>query len=305
MSHQCRSAIVVALAAVLLLALAGMGSACVGARALAMGGAFTGLADDVSATYWNPAALPYLEGKGATVMHVFNEDINYQDYFAYVMPLDLKSAFGLSYLKFQLLHLDVANGMYEPSLSASWNQNWYWLSYGLKVSDRTSLGANLKLIDDDLKVVVGGARLPVSADTDMAFDLAVYHHASDNVTVGLLVQNVNEPKTKLKGGDITIPVGEWGRNYRPGVAVRAPDGVIFAAELYDATDDGDLRALRVGVEKKYEEQRFALRAGRYAAGDASGLTLGAGLWSNTWSADVAFLGGDLDNTWVMSATAKF
>ena len=33
----------------------------VGARALGMGGAFAGLADDASAAYWNPAGLAYLK----------------------------------------------------------------------------------------------------------------------------------------------------------------------------------------------------------------------------------------------------
>ncbi|MEA1927745.1 MAG: hypothetical protein U9N73_06025 [Candidatus Auribacterota bacterium] len=35
-----------------------------GSRALAMGGAYIGLADDWTASYWNPAGLSQLEGSG-------------------------------------------------------------------------------------------------------------------------------------------------------------------------------------------------------------------------------------------------
>ena len=44
----------------------GMGA---GARALAMGGAFTSIADDVSAGYWNAAGLAFLKGGELTAMH--------------------------------------------------------------------------------------------------------------------------------------------------------------------------------------------------------------------------------------------
>ncbi len=293
-----RSLIVLALVGVLA-CVALPAQACVGARALGMGGAFTGLADDVSATYWNPAALPYLGQKSATYMHVFNDDINYQDYLAYAQPLDEKSAFGLSYINFNFLTIDA------PFFSVDWDQKWYWLSYGIKVSDKTALGLNYKFTQDDIEVVDNGVELPYDADSDNALDLAVYHRATDNVTLGLLVQNVNEPDVNLEFSGMSGTFQTWTRNWRPGAAVRLQDGVTLAAELYDATDDADMRALRLGVEKKFADQQFALRAGRYAAGDIEGLTLGAGLWRDNWTADVAFLAGDLDNTWVASATFNF
>lgn len=301
MSHQLRSTVLVALAGLLLVTLAGIGSACVGARALAMGGAFTGLADDASATYWNPAALPDLKDKELTYMHVFNEDINYQDYFAYAAPLNDRSAIGLSYIKSNLMSLS----MYDSSLS--WGQSWYWLSYGTRVGEKTAVGANIRFISNDVAEVFQGAPVDISADTDVGFDLALYHHASETVTLGLLVQDVNRPETDVTEAGVEFPeFRKMIRNYRPGVAVRVPDqSIIVSAEVYDALDSGDARALRVGIEKKFPEKRFALRAGRYAAGEASGLTLGAGVWKETWAFDVAFLGGDLDNTWVASATAKF
>jgi len=290
---------------VVTLGVVSVAGACVGARALAMGGAFTGLADDVSATYWNPAALVYLDGKDLTWMHTANnrDSINYQDYLAYAAPLGEKSAIGLSYIRYQMV----------PSLemygdSVSWDQSWYWISYGVKAGKRTAIGANIKFIDDDLAVTENGVPLDVSADTDMAFDLALYHHASDTVTLGLLVQNVNEPDTTIEEVGFEVASATWVRNYRPGIAVRVPESnVIVAAEVYDALDDADARALRVGLEKKFPEKRFALRAGRYAGGDVSGLTLGAGVWSadKGWALDVAYMGGDLDGTWLVSGTAGF
>ena len=41
----------------------------VGARALGMGGAYTALADDANALYWNPAGLSKLEQREFTASH--------------------------------------------------------------------------------------------------------------------------------------------------------------------------------------------------------------------------------------------
>jgi hypothetical protein len=60
----------------------------VGARALGMGSAFVGLADDGTAAYWNPAGLATLEERQVTAMHAeqFGSIVQY-DFLSYVMPV--------------------------------------------------------------------------------------------------------------------------------------------------------------------------------------------------------------------------
>ncbi len=60
-----------------------------GARALAMGGAFTAVADDPSAAYWNPAGLAGTAERNLLLMHAerFGDLID-RDYVAYAQPVD-------------------------------------------------------------------------------------------------------------------------------------------------------------------------------------------------------------------------
>jgi hypothetical protein len=60
----------------------------VGARALGMGSAFVGLADDGTASYWNPAGLATLSAREVTAMHAeqFGSIVQY-DFLSYVMPV--------------------------------------------------------------------------------------------------------------------------------------------------------------------------------------------------------------------------
>jgi len=76
----------------------------VGARALGMGSAFAGLADDGTASYWNPAGLATLGDHEVTLMHAeqFGSIVQY-DFLSYVMPVGAegkaKQAIGLSLVR--------------------------------------------------------------------------------------------------------------------------------------------------------------------------------------------------------------
>lgn len=73
----------------------------VDAAALGMGNAVTAFSADVNSGYWNPAGLVNIEDKQIALMHAsyFANIANY-DYLAFAMPLDDKSAIGLSLIRF-------------------------------------------------------------------------------------------------------------------------------------------------------------------------------------------------------------
>lgn len=73
----------------------------VDAAALAMSGAVTATSNDVNSGYWNPAGLVHLEDNALALMHssYFANIANY-NYVAFAMPLDDRSAIGLSVIRF-------------------------------------------------------------------------------------------------------------------------------------------------------------------------------------------------------------
>src|SRR4030066_1696025 len=79
----------------------------VGPRANAMGGAFTSLANDASAMYWNPAGIALIDQYQAifTYTKLF-ADINL-NYFGIVIPADEFGSFGVSVTALNYGEMDV------------------------------------------------------------------------------------------------------------------------------------------------------------------------------------------------------
>jgi len=144
----------------------------VDARALGMGSAFAGLADDGTAAFWNPAGLATLGTKQATAMHAeeFGSIVHY-DFLSYTTPLGSaggpKQALAVSLLRLgvddipdtrNLQILDVnGNGKFDypedrlvvdesKFLFESDNDVALLFSYARTLGQRFSLGGNLKVI---------------------------------------------------------------------------------------------------------------------------------------------------------------
>src|SRR5882672_1071014 len=88
----------------------------VGARALGMGSAFAGLADDGTAAFWNPAGLATLTSREITLMHAeqFGSIVKY-DFASYTMPLGSpgqpKQALAISFIRLGVDNIPDTRGL--------------------------------------------------------------------------------------------------------------------------------------------------------------------------------------------------
>lgn len=283
---------------ILLLAVAasciGAAYGCVGARPLAMGGAFIGLADDANATYWNPAGLAQLEPaeiSGTWTHTSSNRDkINYQEFASMVAGLEMprlggRWAVGGSYVRDNTI-LNLGGAMVEDT------EDWFWASLALDTGKNGLVGLNIRKVDDS----VDG----YSVKSDVGLDAGYLYRVSPRLSVGMLIQDLNTPRIKAAG---FAPLRRT-QNWRAGLAFRPASDTVVTIDGYDLADNGNALSARFGVEKRLGN--FALRAGFYGAGSNTdrGVTFGLGIQRAGLMLDAAVLTGDFDNTVMLSGTFR-
>lgn len=265
----------------------GLCFACVGARPLAMGGAFIAVGDDANTTYWNPAGLDQrgeevestldeLEGMEITYTPTIHnrDEINYDDFVSLITPIKLGQqswgGLGLSFIN---------SGYNTDYLKIS--DSWYWVSYGKNLGLGLSLGVNLRYQRYKHRVKEGWMVLypsgwvigpQTSSDDFFAIDPALLWRLN-KFSFGLLYQDINEPEV-----EVFNTTYKWIKNLRPGIAFRPDDKTVIAVDMYDAAGetknetDSVAYDLRVGIERWFDlpqevpewiGDKIALRAGGY------------------------------------------
>jgi hypothetical protein len=203
----------------------------VGVRAAGMGGAFTAVADDGSAAFWNPAGF----ASGSFVSLVLDANV-----------LDRRSGWlvalgtpplGLSY--------------YRTAIAAEKNGRNTLVAHHAGVSLVQSLGGTLA-VGTTLKLVHGIAADPGAAGgaavSSNKFDADVGVMATGSLAkLGLSIRNLLQPDFKAPGGGVI----RLDRRVRAGVSIHARQDTIVAADLdltTAATPRGDWRDAAVGLE---------------------------------------------------------
>lgn len=291
--------------------------ACVGARPLAMGGAFVAVADDANAVYWNPAGLTQVEGREITMMHTVNNRkvINYQDFFGFAQSIK-NISIGINYIH------SIPNREYDEDPGVWWkketyDQKWYGFSFATKLKENMSLGVTVKQYKEELKDEYwykwSGYDKASATGNAIGIDLGYLYKIDEKVSIGLLVQDANKPKVEFKYQGVKIAETEHLRNIRPGIAYKPNENTTIAMDIYyftlDNAYDEDVKGqsdVRVGVEFLANEN-WALRAGHY--GDAFN-TIGFGYKKKGFQIDYALLSdfkvpGEGLGTHILSISWKF
>jgi len=239
-----------------------------GARQCGMGEAFTGIADDVNAVYWNVAGLTQLNQQNFCIMHTaWLMSVN-DEYGAYALPIQGVGTFEVSGM-FLYGNINVtsedAKGDYVPTNNqASASSFDATFAYAKKLSDilgnneglsDLSLGGSLSILNEQI-VSDQGAGFAASLD-------AFYYPKYENYSLGLSLQNLgfmsNRPDLPL-----TIRLGFGYRFALENILLPFTDEGYFTSLENNAAADVDLiyypeeelARANIGVEKYWALNKF-------------------------------------------------
>ena len=304
------------------------------ARPTAMGEAYTSVADDANAIYWNTAGLAILRKNEFVAMRAeLFQGLEY-NFFAFAHPTKSWGTFAIGLSNLNITGIEQRTADTDaPDSTFSSNDSAYTLAYARKISfsgnpllqeddGGLQLGLGLKLIRQN---IAGEVANSVAADIG-----SIYRFAEWPLSLGLAVQNIGS-SSKFKNESDPLPLTvKLGTSYRVGKEWGAsgvspyggsPEGRQSGQEtgLLLSLDgnmprDNDPSA-RLGTEFTRgwtENLGTSVRAGyqtgksRQVEAAASGVTAGAGVAYKFFSFDFAWIPyGSLGDTFRYSVKLRF
>jgi hypothetical protein len=261
----------------------------IGARALAMGGAFVAVANDATAVCWNPAGLAQLSDTrlGGMSTDLFGLGITHQFVGATTSFANLGIGLGWERSAIDGQSVDGSGGL---GGAFTWVESAIIGSLATNVMDIGMAGANVKYYMADS----GNG----NKATGFGFDLGLMISLGDTFVIGVNAAD-------LAGSTVTWDSGATDTisgMYTAGLAMKLVDNKLVLAADIDFADAG-LGATHLGVEFKVIDE-LALRGGVVLTDNFQDyyLTVGAGINVAGLYVDAAYiLEETLGNTLVLSA----
>jgi len=278
----------------------------VGARALGMGGAYAAIADDITASYWNPAGLVNLNYPQIFFMHAerFGGAVNH-DYGAVALPFGSKSSIGLSVYRIGVDDIPIT-ALQDPTRELSpsnrvipvkWISDAEWvlfLTYAKRVQRDLLIGGNVKLLNK----TIGD-----NSAYGIGFDLGVLFNPWTNLRVGVNLRDFTSTLVAWDTGrrELIRPTLRTGLAYPielPSLKLRITPGVDFDTQFEGRRFASQGHLGDMSFESHYGldvtfKNLLAFRLGS----DVNRFTVGTGFHLPKLNIDYAFVGhSDLGDT---------
>ncbi|MFT5755209.1 MAG: hypothetical protein ACI9FW_000543 [Flavobacterium sp.] len=212
----------------------------VDAAALGMSNAVVASTGDVNSGYWNPAGLLKLEDKQVSLMHAsYFANIAQYDYAAFGMPIDDRSAFGISLIRFGVDDILNTTQLIDSQGNIDYNRISLFSTadYALTVSYARALpiegfnyGVNAKVV----RRIIGD----FANSWGFGFDVGMQFESDNDWKVGLMLR------------DITTTYNTWTINEEEYQKIK--DAVPGENQDLPETSEITLPKAQLGLSKKFE-----------------------------------------------------
>jgi len=260
-----------------------------GTRALGMGGAYTAVADDAAAVFWNPAGLLQVKTPMVATTLAFHAEQadSYEGFVSYVEP---DSGYGAGALSWYYGRLDPV--AYPDGVLYTDSHDF---SYALakSVSNQVVLGGSICY----QRRREPGSKTSVGRWTG---DIAGMMRLSNTLQAGITMGDVYGILKDDDGGK------EARGNMLVGLAFQPDKALTLALDGHDVLNRLGSRRVCLGGEYRLP-QGLALRAGLQRGIDNAweAWTWGAGIDIASWRMEYAYLGGDYHGIHTMGITWRF
>ena len=167
----------------------------VGSNAVGMGGAYTSIANDATAMYWNPSGLSFHDTKEVYFNHAnWIAGISF-DYFGITFPMNNKSVLGFNITSVTMDEIEVTRYGNEDTGETFRAADYaIGFTYALNLTDRFSVGFNGKYIQQSIAN---------SHAKGFAVDFGTLFITPFGFTLGTSISNFG-PKLRMSGDDLLI-----------------------------------------------------------------------------------------------------
>jgi len=211
-----------------------------GARAVAMGEAFAAVADDGSASFFNPAGAAWIEKRLFSASYRVLEFDRRQGYLSLNLPVQKEAGIGFFWVHSSIGDIVGRDDIGQPTGELSDHQNLFGFNFARRFTKRFSLGTNIKYLQ---KVVAGVSAFSLAFDFGTQYKFKNFQMGNTTIPlaglkVGASVENIFA-RLSFNSGDYYGQFGSPGSsttdtvpmNFRLGTSYLFREQVLVSMEV--------------------------------------------------------------------------